>query len=154
GLAAPDGTTLVIMHNLHRFLQSPEIVQSVASQLIAGKQRRTFLIVLGPVVQIPIELEKLFVVLEHPLPDRDQLRVIAQELTADRPEGMPNGDDLTRVLDAAAGLTRAEAEGAFALSLTRHDALRPETLWELKAQALKKNNLLSLYRGDERFDDI
>jgi len=58
------------------------------------------------------------------------------------------------VLDAAAGLTRYEAEGAFALSLTRHDAIRPEAIWELKAQALRKNNLLTLHRGDERFDAL
>ena len=36
-----------------------------------------FLVVLAPVVQIPIELEKLFVILEHPLPDREQLKRIA-----------------------------------------------------------------------------
>jgi hypothetical protein len=36
------------------------------------------------------------------------------------------------MLDAAAGLTRDEAEGAFALSLSRHNALRPDG-WELKA---------------------
>jgi hypothetical protein len=59
-----------------------------------------------------------------------------------------------RVLDAAAGLTRYEAEGAFALSLTRHNAIRPEAVWELKAQALKKNNLLTLHRGGERFDAL
>ena len=70
-----------------------------------------------PVVQIPVELEKLFVVLEHALPDRDQLERIARELTSDSPDDLPQGDDLQRVLDAAAGLTRYEAEGAFALSL-------------------------------------
>jgi SpoVK/Ycf46/Vps4 family AAA+-type ATPase len=67
---------------------------------------------------------------------------------------LPKGDDLQRVLDAAAGLTRYEAEGAFALSLTRHNAIRPDTIWELKAQALKKNNLLTLHRGQERFDSL
>ena len=59
-----------------------------------------------------------------------------------------------RVLDAAAGLTRYEAEGAFALSLTRHNALRPESVWELKAKALRKHNLLTLHRGGERFDGL
>ena len=62
--------------------------------------------------------------------------------------------DRQRVLDAAAGLTRYEAEGAFALSLTRHNALRPEAIWELKALTLKKNNLLTLHRGEERFDSL
>src|SRR5205085_10467041 len=69
-------------------------------------------------------------------------------------EDLPQGDGLARVLDAAAGLTRYEAEGAFALSLARHNVLRPEVIWELKAQTLKKNNLLTLHRGGERFDGL
>ena len=88
-------------------------------------------VVLAPVVQIPRELEKLFVVLEHALPDREQLRTIATELTSENPSDLPTGEDLTRVLDSAAGLTRYEAEGAFALSLARHNAIRPEAFWEL-----------------------
>jgi len=67
---------------------------------------------------------------------------------------MPSGNDLVRVLDAAAGLTRYEAEGAYSLSLARHDAIRPESLWELKAQALKKNNLMTLHRGRENFEAL
>jgi hypothetical protein len=151
-LADRDGTALVLLHNFHRFLGNPEVVQTAFGQLVAGKQQRTFLVVLSPVVQIPVELEKLFVVLEHALPDRGQLERIARELTSDQPEDLPQGEDLQRVLDAAAGLTRYEAEGAFALSLTRHGALRPGSIWELKAQALKKNNLLALHRGGEHFD--
>jgi hypothetical protein len=153
-LATSDGTALLLLHQFHRFLNNPEVVQTVFAQLVAGKQQRTFLVVLSPVVQIPVELEKLFVVIEHCLPDREQLEGIARELTADHPDDMPQGNDLHRVLDAAAGLTRYEAEGAFALSLTRHNAIRPESIWELKAQALKKNNLLTLHRGDERFDSL
>jgi chloramphenicol 3-O-phosphotransferase len=153
-LADRDGTALVLLDNFHKFIGNPEVAQTAFAQLVAGKQQRTFLVVLAPVVQIPIELEKLFVVLEHPLPGREQLERIARELTSDSPEDMPQGEDLHRVLDAAAGLTRYEAEGSFALSLTRHNALRPEAVWELKAQALKKNNLLTLHRGGERFDSL
>ncbi len=154
GLAEPGGTALVLLHHYHRFLNSPEVVQTLCARLAAGKQDRTFVVVLSPVVQIPVELEKLFVVVEHALPDRAALERIARELTADSPADLPAGDDLGRLLDAAAGLTRYEAEGAFALSLTRHDALRPEAVWELKAQALRKNNLLALHRGGERFDGL
>jgi SpoVK/Ycf46/Vps4 family AAA+-type ATPase len=75
-------------------------------------------------------------------------------VTAENPEEMPQGEDLQHVLDAAAGLTRYEAEGSFALSLTRYNALRPQCIWDLKAQTLKKNNLLTLHRGGERFDDL
>jgi hypothetical protein len=153
-LASKDDTAVLLLHNFHRFLASPEVVQVAFAQLVAGKQQGTFLVVLSPVVQIPVELEKLFVVIEHSLPDRAQLERIARELASDRPEDLPQGDDLARVLDAAAGLTRYEAEGAFSMSLTRHNALRPEAIWELKAQTLRKNNLLTLHRGEERFDTL
>jgi hypothetical protein len=153
-LAEQDGTALLLVHNFHRFLANPEVIQTTFAQLVAGKQQRTFIVVLAPVVQLPIELEKLFVVLEHALPDREQLLRIARELTSDSPDDLPQGADLERVLDAAAGLTRYEAEGAFALSLTRHNAIQPMSIWELKAQALRKNNLLTLHRGDDGFDAL
>jgi predicted AAA+ superfamily ATPase len=153
-LADRDGTALVLLHNFHKFWGNPEVVQTAFAQLVAGKQQRIFLVVLSPIVQIPVELEKLFVVVEHALPDRGQLERIARELTSDQPEDLPAGEELQRVLDAAAGLTRYEAEGAFALSLTRHNAIRPQTIWELKAQTLRKNNLLTLHRGQESFSSL
>ena len=58
------------------------------------------------------------------------------------------------MLDAAAGLTRFEAEGAFSLSLVRHGRLAADVLWELKTQALKKSGLLTLHRGRESFADL
>src|SRR6185295_7113336 len=107
-LADPGGTALILLHNFHKFFQSPEVVQAAFAQLVAGKQQRAFLVVLSPIVQIPVELEKLFVVIDHNLPDREQLLAIARELTADQPDDLPKGEDLERVLDAAAGLTRYE----------------------------------------------
>jgi hypothetical protein len=146
-----NGSALLLLRNFHRFLNSHEVVQTLFSQLIAGKQQRTFVVVLSPVVQIPVELEKLFVVLDHQLPDREQLSAIASEVMSDQIKDLPTGGQLQRVLDAAAGLTRYEAEGAYALSLARHNNLLPQTIWEIKAQTLKKNNLLTLHRGQEKF---
>ena len=153
-LADKDGTAVVILHQFHRFLNNPEVIQTTFKLLVEGKQQRVFLVVLSPVVQIPIELDKLFVVLEHPLPDRDQLGDIARELTSDSPNELPNGLDLGRILDAAAGLTRYEAEGAFALSLARHGTLRPQAIWDLKTQTLKKSGLLTLHQSQDGFEQL
>jgi hypothetical protein len=73
------------------------VVQTVFRRLVEGKQQRTFLVVLSPVVQIPIELEKLFVVLNHELPRREALEQIARELTSDEPAGLPDGDGLASI---------------------------------------------------------
>jgi hypothetical protein len=142
-LADPEGTALLVLVNFHRFLNSPEIVQALARQITAGKQSRTFVLVLAPVVQIPVELEKLFVCLEHDLPDRAQLQEIAAGI-ADKPGELPEGADLSSLLDAASGLTRYEAEGAFSLSIVRHGCLAPEAIWELKSQMLKKSGLFPI----------
>ena len=152
-LPASKGTTLLVLENLHRFLQSAEIVQALASQIVAGKQNRTFVVVLSPIVQIPVELEKLFIVLEHDLPTRDQLVEIASGIATEEGE-LPDGPEREAVLDAAAGLTRYEAEGAFSLSLVRHRRVAPDVIWELKSQMLKKSGLLSLHRGQEKFDAL
>jgi hypothetical protein len=108
-LASPEGAAILVLQNFHRFLQSGEIVQALARQIVAGKQSRTFIVVLSPVVQIPVELEKLFVVLEHNLPGWEQLQEIARGIATEDGE-LPSGPDLERVLDAAAGLTRYEAK--------------------------------------------
>ncbi len=111
------------------------------------------MIILAPVLNLPPELERLFVVIDHDLPDRAQLEAIARG-TAVEPGELPEGHELPAVLEAAAGLTRLEAENAFALSLVRHGRLEPRVLWELKAQTLRKSGLLTLHKGGERFDEL
>ena len=152
-MAVPDSSVLLVLPNYHKFLGSPEIIQCLANALQAGKTRRTFIVILSPIVQVPVELERQFVVLEHHLPGREHLQKIAEGV-ANEPGELPTGDDLTRLLDASAGLTRGEAENAFSLSVVRHGKLVSESVWDLKQQAIKKSGLLTIHRGNERFHDL
>src|SRR5207342_2309052 len=99
-LATPDGTALLVLRNYHRFLGSPEIVQALDTAVSRGKQDRTFLVILSPIVQLPIEVERAFVVVEHDLPGRGPLDAIARSVAVE-PGELPDGDDMTAVLDAA-----------------------------------------------------
>jgi hypothetical protein len=153
GLASPDGTMLLVMNNLHKFVSSVEVVQALQHQLIEGKQIRTIIVGLSPKATIPIELEKMFVVVEHALPDRDQLEAIAKGIATEDDE-LPDEDELQTILDASAGLTRLEAENAFSLSLVRHGCIKPDAVWELKAGMLKKSGLMRLYHGKEDFGSL
>jgi SpoVK/Ycf46/Vps4 family AAA+-type ATPase len=152
-LATPEGTAILVLQNFHRFTQSAEVVQALSRQIVAGKQNRTIVVVLSPVVQIPTELEKMFVVIEHDLPSREQLEEIARGIAVEEGE-LPDGPELETVLDAAAGLTRMEAENAFSLSLVRQERITADAVWELKTQTLKKSGLLSLHRGTEDFSSL
>ena len=113
-LASPEGTVLLVMNNLHKFVSSVEIMQALQHQLIEGKLNRTIVIGLSPKAAIPEELEKMFVVVEHALPNHEQLEAIAREIATEEEE-LPDHTQLKTILDAAAGLTRLEAENAFSL---------------------------------------
>ena len=152
-LASPDSTAILVLENFHRFLSSAEIVQALLRQILNGKQNRVILVILAPIVQIPLELEKLFMVLEHDLPNRDELELIARGIATEDGE-LPGTIELQSVLDAAAGLTRTEAENAFSLSLVRNNRITADAVWDLKTQGLKKSGTLSLYQGTEDFSSL
>lgn len=152
-LPESEQPSLLVLVNFHRFLPSGEVVQALVRQITAGKQNRTFVVILAPVVQIPVELEKLVVVVPHELPGREQLEEIARGV-ATEPGELPEGQELDRVMEAAAGLTRYEAEGAFSLALVRHGRVEPSTLWQLKSQTLLKSGLMTLHRGGDSFEQL
>jgi len=45
-LGTADSSALLVLVNFHRFLNSAEVVQALAHQIAAGKQNRTFILVL------------------------------------------------------------------------------------------------------------
>ena len=98
-----------------------------------------------------MELEKQIVVIEHELPGRQQLEELARGIATEDGE-LPEGDELGTVLDAASGLTRYEAEAAFSLSLVREQVIRPQSIWELKSQMLKKSGLVSRTTSERASD--
>ncbi|MFH5806834.1 ATP-binding protein, partial [Alienimonas sp. DA493] len=151
--ASGDGETpsLLAMVHVHRYFQSPELLAAVRSALAAGKIRRTCLVLVQPSSDLPPELSRDFAVLDCPLPSRQELEAVARGVATEEGE-LP--DPLTPVLDAAAGLTRSEAENAFALSLVRHGRLDPGPLWELKAKQLAAGGPLTLHRGGPGFNAL
>lgn len=152
-LARQDGAALLVLPNFHRLLGGAEIVQALAHQVHRGKQNRTFVVILAPLIALPVELERHFAVLDHDLPDRDQIAEIGRGI-ATEPGELPDETRCQPLWDAAAGLTRFEAEGAFSLALVRHGRLEADTVWDLKTQALAKSGLLRLHRGGESLDAL
>ena len=49
-MANPDGTSILVLRNLHKFMNNIEVVQALDSAIAAGKTARTFVVVLSPVV--------------------------------------------------------------------------------------------------------
>lgn len=144
-------TKLIALHNYHRFLNDPVVMQHLINHIIAGKGERRFYVVLAPHANMPVELQRLFTVLEHHLPNEDELLAIANDLY-EVPDNPHTGN--LECARAALGLTRGEAENAFALSLVKTGDMNPKEVYNLKAQAIKKTGLLTLSQSHETFTDI
>jgi hypothetical protein len=139
--------------NLHRLLDNVMVLQALFNSIIQGKQHTNIHIVLAPHTSIPVELQKHLVVVEHELPDEQTIAGIAANLI----EGNNYKQlqpDVAQVAGAAKGLTRFEAEGAFALSLVRKQKLDPEAIWEIKSGTVKKSGLLQLHRNGVKLDTL
>ncbi len=147
-----DQSMVLLLENFHRFIDSPEVCQAMLTQLMLGKQQGRHIAVLAPLVKLPVELERQFVVINHPLPDREQLWEIAESLVED-PDVYPRAHR-ELLLDAAAGLTRLEAESAFSLSLVRHGRIIGDEVWELKSRWLQKSGMLRLHKSEHGFDSL
>lgn len=142
---------MLVLKNFHRFLPNPEVTQVLANRIAHGKQRGQIIIIAAPLVQLQPEIEKLFTVVHHELPDEAQLRAVCDGVFIGNDFVKPDEDHIKSVVEAARGLTATEAENAYALSLVRHNTLEPDTVWGIKAQTLEKNGTMTLYRGDASF---
>jgi hypothetical protein len=154
-LPKTNETVILVLKNFHRFLPNPEVVQALANRVVQGKGIGQYIVIVSPTIALQPEVEKLFTVVHHELPDETQLRTICNDLfTGDTTFEKPSEEQVTTVVEASRGLTRQESENAYALSLVRHNKLEPDTIWGIKAQTLEKSGTMTLYRGDANFQNL
>jgi hypothetical protein len=89
------------LRNFHFWLNEPQVIQAIQNNLPLYKTKGITLVIVSPDAKLPVELEREVVVLDFPLPTREELKSILAglvESTGIQPE------DEAAVLDAAPGL--------------------------------------------------
>ncbi|MCL4502380.1 MAG: AAA family ATPase [Deltaproteobacteria bacterium] len=140
--------TVWFLKNYHFWLNEPPVIQALQNNLAVYKTKGTTLIIVSPEARLPLELEREVVVLDFPLPTRDELKIILDGLTEST--GIEVADEVA-VLDSAQGLTWGEAENALALALVRQKRFDPHTVCLLKAQMVEKSAALQFSQFSETF---
>jgi AAA+ superfamily predicted ATPase len=149
-----DEKSLLILKDYHLHLDQPLIFRKLKDALFLAKTQNKCIIILAPVLFLPTELEKLFAVVDLPLPDREQLKEILHAICKNNEKKMPKGDALLAALDAARGLTSTEAEDAFSLAIVESGTLDPIIVAREKAETIRKNGILELVEPTETIADI
>ena len=161
--AAP---ALYVMKDLHPFI-SPRsgrstVVRKVKDAIrVLEATRSSIVVICGPQLEIPAELEKDSVIVDYELPTFESLRAKLVEF-ADAYRGRRNvvidltEEDVDALARAAQGLTMAEAELAFAKALvvdSRLDRSDVAQIIEEKKQIIRKTGILS-FEEPGAMDDV
>lgn len=144
---------VVVLKDLHPFLDEPEVVRGLRELAHYLKRTFTTAIVLSPVLKIPPELEKEITVVDVPLPTFGELCHLLGEIVAlvkqsGRATVDLEDDRVDELVRAAQGLTLAEAENVFARAIAddgKLDASDIAMVLEEKRQVVRKSGLLEYF---------
>ena len=155
---------IFVLHDFHPFLSSGQhsIIRKLKEIARFLKNSYRTVIIISPIVELPIELEKEITVLEFPLPGRDEISqlLIDIEYQLDNSDGISLQLDPTSrefLVEAALGLTLQEAENVFAKIIVKNRQLVAddvESIIEEKQQLVRKSGLLEFYPATESLDAI
>jgi AAA+ superfamily predicted ATPase len=152
---APENT-VYLARDFHLFVEDRNafIWRKLRDVMKAGKAANKCLVVLGCRLALPPELEKEITVLDFALPDAESLGATLDGLISDNDLDPAAVDDRSGLISAASGLTSAEAEQAFSLSVVETGRISREIVFREKCQAVRKNGLLEVVDSKVTLDDI
>lgn len=153
---------LVVLKDFHPYLEDKGVVRAVRELAHFLKSTFTTVILLGPTLSIPVELEKELSVIDVPLPGYNDLMNLLKEIVAVVRKGNKATVELSRehadqIIKAALGLTLSEAENAFAKAIAHDGKLGVEDIKRIqdeKRQVIRKNGLLEYYPPDETLGNV
>ncbi len=155
---------IFIFKDFHPFLTRNNFAVVRKLKEIALHLKNSFktIVLVSPVLEIPVELEKEITVLNFPLPVKEDLGNLLDKILADVRQFRQVTIDLDeagreRLLQAAIGLTLGEAENVFAKIIVKDERLSGDDVNEVfaeKQQIIRKNGLLEYYATNETFANV
>ncbi|GAB4554665.1 MAG: AAA family ATPase [Pleurocapsa sp.] len=148
---------IYIFKDLHPFIDGPVITRWLRDAIASFKGTEKTIILMSPVQTIPIELEKEVVVLDYPLPNLSELnQVLSASLKKTRGSRLTT-ETREKLLKAALGLTKDEAEKVYRKAQVKAGRLTEEEVdivLSEKKQLIRRNGILEYIEEDETIDSV
>jgi hypothetical protein len=155
---------IYLFKDLHPFLTRNHFATIRKLKEIALQLRNSFktIVLVSPILECPIELDKEITVLNLPLPTRNELSDLLERIIEDVKHYKQVRIDLDdagheQLLQAALGLTLGEAENVFARIIVKDERLSGDHVSEVfaeKQQIIRKSGLLEYYDNAETFSHV
>jgi SpoVK/Ycf46/Vps4 family AAA+-type ATPase len=151
---------IFIFKDLHPFLDqggSAEVIRWLRDAVASFKGSEKTIVLMSPIQQVPIELEKEVVVLDFALPTMAELNdVLSRQLSKVRGSRLST-DAREKLLKSALGLTRDEAEKVYRKACVTTGCLTENEVnivLSEKQQLIRRNGILEFIEEDETLDAV
>ncbi len=148
---------IYIFKDLHPFIDGPVITRWMRDAIASFKGTEKVIILMSPIQQVPIELEKEVVVLDYPLPNLQELNQVLSARLQKSKTSRINTETREKLLKAALGLTKDEAEKVYRKAQVKAGRLTEnevEIVLSEKKQLIRRNGILDYIEEDETLDSI
>jgi AAA+ superfamily predicted ATPase len=155
-------TGIYLLKDFHPFLDDPHVVRRLRDACGDLQNSYKTILICGPTLNLPCELEKDVTIIDVPLPDFPELFEILKNVSdsvSEKDSKVVNlsADDARLLVRAAQGLSGAEAENVFSKAIV-HDSVLDVRDVELvlaeKAQIVRKSGILEFYPNQYHLEQI
>lgn len=148
---------IYIFKDLHPFIDSPATTRWLRDAIAGFKGTQKTIILMSPLQQVPIELEKEVVVLDFPLPDLAELNQVLSHQLEQSKARRTTTETREKLLKAALGLTHDEAEKVYRKAQVKAGRLTEgevDIVLSEKKQLIRRNGILEYIEEDETIDAV
>ncbi len=151
--------TVFLLKDFHPYMKDYRVVRLLRDLAIRLRGRAQTLVLIGPTLTLPTDLEKDVTVVDFALPGPEDIKSTLERVI-DAVKDNPNVDITLepamreRIIKSAQGLTQDEIESVFARSLVEKKRFDVDTVLEEKKQIIRKSGLLEYYAADSKIKDV
>ncbi len=148
---------IYIFKDLHPFIDGPVITRWLRDAIASFKGSDKLIILMSPLQTVPFELEKEVVVLDYPLPNLTELNQVLSERLARSRGNRLDTETREKLLKAALGLTKDEAEKVYRKAQVQAGQLTEsevEIVLSEKKQLIRRNGILEYIEEDETINSV
>lgn len=151
--------TVFLLKDFHPYMRDYRVVRLLRDLAVRLRGKAQTIIITGPTMALPPDLEKDVNVIDFPLPDADEISSILDKVILAVRENSHldvNLEPMIReqIVKSAQGLTQDEIESVFARSLVERKKFDVGVVLAEKKQIIRKSGILEYYEPDSKLKDV
>ena len=147
--------SILFMMNAQRLYSELSVIQAIWNLRDTFKLNSRMLVLLGPSLRLPPEIEGDVIVLDEPLPSPAECAELIRKQYENADLPAPSAEIVEKATDAVMGLPQFTVEQITAMSLSKaKQGVDLDLLWDRKRTAIAQTPGLSVWQGGESYDAI